>query len=51
MATDLAPVRERLANAGIPVTDYGTVSTLFGSGEAIAFASPAGLRIEVHQRD
>jgi hypothetical protein len=47
---DLKPVRSRLGLAGVPITEYGPVSTLFGSGEAIAFASPAGFRIEVHQR-
>ncbi len=47
---DLAPLRQRLDAADIPITEYGQVSTLFGEGEAIAFASPAGLRIEAHQR-
>ena len=51
MAADLEPLRVRLMAAEIPVTEYGHVSSLFGDGEAIAFASPAGLRIEVHQRD
>ena len=50
MLADLTPLRSRLEEAGIPVTEYGAVTTLFGSGEAIAFASPAGLRIEAHQR-
>ncbi len=51
MTGDLAPLRARLEGAGIAVTDYGPVTTLFGTGPAIAFASPAGLRIEAHQRD
>ena len=51
MTSDLTSLRARLAGAGIAVTDYGPVTTLFGTGPAIAFASPAGLRIEAHQRD
>ena len=49
---DLAPLRSRLADAGVNVTDHGRVSTVFGDGNAISFHSPAGLRIEIHeQRD
>jgi catechol 2,3-dioxygenase-like lactoylglutathione lyase family enzyme len=51
MTSDLASLGARLKGAGIAVTDYGPVTTLFGTGPAIAFASPAGLRIEAHQRD
>lgn len=51
MSQDLKAVRSRLGLAGVPITEYGQVTTLFGSGQAIAFASPAGMRIEVHQRD
>ena len=51
MAADLRPLRASLAAAEIPVTDYGSVSTIFGEGDAISFYSPAGLRIEVHERN
>mgnify|MGYP001556198972 CR=1 FL=1 len=43
-------IRQRLAAAGVPVSDYGSVDTLIGAGDAIAVQSPAGLRIEIHQR-
>ena len=51
LLNDVRPLRARLDAADIEVTDYGAVSTLFGAGEAIAFGSPAGMRIEAHQRD
>lgn len=44
---DIAPVRARLAAAGVAVTDHGHVAALFGAGEMISFCSPAGFRIEV----
>jgi catechol 2,3-dioxygenase-like lactoylglutathione lyase family enzyme/predicted small lipoprotein YifL len=48
---DLAPVKSRLTAAGVPFDEFPRISTLFGQGEAIAVASPAGLRIEIHQRN
>ncbi len=48
--SDLQPLISRLEAAGITYTRYGDVRTLLGSGEAIAFHSPAGFRIEAHQR-
>jgi catechol 2,3-dioxygenase-like lactoylglutathione lyase family enzyme len=50
MTGNLAAVKARLAAAGVPATEYGNVSTLFGSGEAIAVTTPAGMRIEIHER-
>ena len=50
MTGDLAAVKARLAAAGVPATEYGNVSTLFGAGEAIAVMTPAGMRIEIHER-
>ena len=44
---DLAPLRARLAKAGVPVTEHGSVTALFGSGPVVSFRSPAGFRIEV----
>jgi catechol 2,3-dioxygenase-like lactoylglutathione lyase family enzyme len=46
---DLAPIRARLAQAGVPVTEHGNVTALFGSGPVISFRSPAGFRIEVQE--
>jgi catechol 2,3-dioxygenase-like lactoylglutathione lyase family enzyme len=40
-------LRARLAATGVPVTEHGPVTALFGSGPVISFWSPAGLRIEV----
>ena len=47
---DLEPLISRLEAAGISYASYGEVSTLLGTAEAIAFHSPAGFRIEAHQR-
>jgi catechol 2,3-dioxygenase-like lactoylglutathione lyase family enzyme len=44
---DLAPLRARLAAAGVSVTEHGTVTAIFGSGPLLSFRSPAGFRIEV----
>jgi len=44
---DLAPIRTRLGKAGVPCSDHGLVSAMYGSGPVISFRSPAGLRIEV----
>lgn len=46
---DLAPIRARLAKAGVPVTEHGNVAALFGNGRVISFRSPAGFRIEVQE--
>lgn len=47
---DLAPLKERLRAYGSEFEEHPRVETLFGSGPAISFHSPAGLRIEAHQR-
>lgn len=47
---DLEPLRQRLRSHESTFEEYAPVETLFGSGRAISFHSPAGLRIEAHQR-
>ncbi len=44
---DLAPLRARLAAAGIAITEHGLVDALFGTGELVACRSPAGFRVEL----
>jgi catechol 2,3-dioxygenase-like lactoylglutathione lyase family enzyme len=44
---DLAPLRQRLAAAGVAVTGQGELSALFGSGPVLACRSPAGFRVEL----
>jgi catechol 2,3-dioxygenase-like lactoylglutathione lyase family enzyme len=44
---DLAPIRTRLRTAGIAITEYGILSTLYGSGPIMSLLSPAGFSIEV----
>jgi catechol 2,3-dioxygenase-like lactoylglutathione lyase family enzyme len=44
---DLAPLRARLAAAGVATTDHGFVDALFGAGELVACRSPAGFRVEL----
>ncbi|MBN8281210.1 MAG: VOC family protein [Gammaproteobacteria bacterium] len=44
---DLASLRERLRQAGVPVTEHGPVQALYGQGPLVSFRSPAGFRIEV----
>lgn len=46
----LEPMRRRLDDRRIEFSEHGSVSTLYGSGPAISFRSPAGFRIELHQR-
>lgn len=43
---DLAPLRARLARAGVAVAEHGSFATMGGSGPVISFRSPAGFRIE-----
>ncbi|RMF96263.1 MAG: VOC family protein, partial [Gammaproteobacteria bacterium] len=47
---DLAPLRARLAGLGVTVTEHGEIDAIYGHGEVISFASPAGFRIEVQAR-
>ncbi len=47
---DLAPIKMRLAATGVAYSEYASLRTLFGEGAAIAVQSPAGLRIEIHER-
>ena len=47
---DLAPLKQRLSTFGTEFVEHNAVDTLFGSGPAISFRTPAGLRIEAHQR-
>ncbi len=47
--TDLDGLRANLEKWGIPVTDYGDLEMLYGTGPVIAFKSPGGFRIEVQQ--
>lgn len=44
---DLAPLRARLATAGVATTEHGVVTTLFGTGALLACRSPAGFRVEL----
>lgn len=50
LVIDLAPLKERLRAYGSDFSEHDPVETLFGRGPAISFYSPAGLRIEAHQR-
>ncbi len=50
MARDLAPIRTAAARAGRAVTEHGEVRTIFGEGRVLGLRSPAGLRIEIHER-
>ncbi len=47
---NLAPLRRRLDDRRIEFSEHLSVSTLLGKGPAISFASPAGFRIEIHER-
>ena len=47
---DLETLRTRLTAQSIPVIEHGPITTVFGGGPSISFASPAGLMIYVHQR-
>ena len=47
---NLEPIRRRLDDRRIEFSEFGTVETLYGSGPAIAFRSPAGFRVEMHER-
>ena len=49
-AKSLEPIRRRLDDRRIEFSEYGEIDTLYGTGPVIAFLSPAGFRIEVHQR-
>jgi catechol 2,3-dioxygenase-like lactoylglutathione lyase family enzyme len=47
---DLAPLRQRLSAFGTAFEENEGVTTVFGSGPALTFQIPAGLRIGAHQR-
>jgi len=47
----LAPVRRLLDARRIEFSEHGPVSTLYGSGPVISLRSPAGFRIEIHERE
>ncbi len=47
---DLAPIIARLDAAGIDYRMHSATTTLFGNGRLITLSSPAGLRIELHER-
>jgi len=47
----LAPLRARLAQAGVPIQEHGYVAAIFGCDTVISFRSPAGFRIEVQGRE
>ncbi len=42
---------QRARDAGIDVTEFHDIETIFGSGRIGVLHSPAGLRIELYQRD
>ncbi len=46
----LEPMKRRLDENGIDFSEHGTIETLFGTGSAMSFFSPAGFRIELHER-
>jgi catechol 2,3-dioxygenase-like lactoylglutathione lyase family enzyme len=48
---DLLSFKAHLDGLGIGWSSYGRVDTLMGSGEAISVVSPAGLRIDVQERN
>ena len=49
-SANLAAVRRHLDSRRIEFSEYGEVDTVFGRGSALSFYSPAGFRIEVHER-
>jgi catechol 2,3-dioxygenase-like lactoylglutathione lyase family enzyme len=50
LAADLAAFGQRAKNEGIPVRSCEAVETLYGTGRVAVITSPAGQRIEVHER-
>lgn len=48
--SSLTELRRVLDSRRVDFSEYGEVDTLFGTGSAIAFHSPAGFRVEVHER-
>lgn len=46
---DLAPLKARLRDLGIPFEEFAGISSLLGTGDVVVFRSPAGLRIEAQQ--
>lgn len=46
----LAPVRRLLDARRIEFSEHGSVSTLYGTGAVISLRSPAGFRVEIHER-
>lgn len=49
-APRLAPIRRLLDERRIEFSEYGPVPTLYGTGAVISLHSPAGFRIEIHER-
>jgi catechol 2,3-dioxygenase-like lactoylglutathione lyase family enzyme len=47
---DLNPLKQRLKAFGTAFDEHKAVDTLIGSGSVVSFHTPAGLRIEAHQR-
>ena len=46
----LDALRRRLDAAGVEHRQHGLISTLYGAGEVLSLDSPAGMRIEIHER-
>lgn len=48
--SSLEPMRRRLDQHRVDFGEHGVVETLYGSGAVMSFHTPAGLRIELHER-
>lgn len=45
----LDEVRRRAQVAGAPITEHGTVETIYANGPALTLHTPAGLRLDIHE--
>ena len=48
--SSLEPMKRRLDQHRIDFSEHGTVETLYGTGAVMSFFSPAGFRMELHER-
>lgn len=49
LTSGVGQVTQRANAAGVPVTEHGTVETIFAHGPAITLHTPAGLRLDIHE--
>lgn len=50
VVSTLEPMKRLLDQHRIDFSEHGTLETLFGTGAAMSFFTPAGFRIELHER-